>query len=136
MRNLEEFQTVTELQCIMFYDTFSILAHRFASKDEFLHWQLWVLVVAAGLLSVSTDNITLAVFTPDQTSLFCKPRTVDIKSVFMGMPTKLHVILGRGGKLSICYHADELLCGFLHTHNQSTSIKVLVFVTDRLRLSL
>lgn len=49
-------------------DIFSILAQTFTPKEEFLHWQLWVLV-AAGLLSVSMDNITLSVFIPDWASL-------------------------------------------------------------------
>ena len=39
-------------------------------------WQLWVLVVATGLLSASMDGVTLCVFIPDRASLFLKTRMV------------------------------------------------------------
>lgn len=75
-------------------DIFSILAQTFTPKEEFLHWQLWVLV-AAGLLSVSMDNITLSVFIPDWASLSLRPRMV-----YMSFGKQTSVFREQGGGLN------------------------------------
>lgn len=58
------------------YDLSCVLAHKLTPGDDFLLGQLWVLVVSTGLLSVSTDHITLCVFIPDRPLSFFKPRLV------------------------------------------------------------